>query len=260
MAMVPGRNTVDGRCGFAPPVFFPPAIPAKGMGEGNPSRRGAWPLDGTTIEGREGMEYITVKREAADEFIEKKSRFIGTCRPVQTEKEALEFIARLKSQYWDATHNVYAYILRENGIQRFSDDGEPQGTAGIPVIDTLKKAGVVDAVVVATRYFGGTLLGGGGLIRAYSHTASIALAAAKKITMRECLLLALSCDYSLYGKVASLVPEAGGGVGDTQFLERVNLRFHLDPAALPALEKRLADATSGRCALVEEGKQFFPFE
>ena len=114
--------------------------------------------------------------------------------------------------------------------------------------------------MVATRYFGGTLLGGGGLIRAYSHTASIALAAAKKITMRECLLLALSCDYSLYGKVASLVPEAGGVVDDTQFLERVNLRFHLDPAALPALEKRLADATSGRCALVEEGKQFFPFE
>lgn len=135
----------------------------------------------------------------------------------------------------------------------------PQGTAGIPVIDTLKKAGVVDAVVVATRYFGGILLGGGGLIRAYSHTASIALAAAHKITMRECLLLSLSCDYSLYGKVAALVPENGGVVDGTEFLERVNLRFHLDPEQLPALEKRLADATSGRCALVEEGKRFFPF-
>ena len=123
----------------------------------------------------------------------------------------------------------------------------------------LKKAGVVDAVVVATRYFGGILLGGGGLIRAYSHTASIALAAAHKITMRECLLLSLSCDYSLYGKVAALVPENGGVVDGTEFLERVNLRFHLDPEQLPALEKRLADATSGRCALVEEGKRFFPF-
>ena len=120
------------------------------------------------------MEYVTVEREAVDEFIEKKSRFIGSCRPVQTEEEALDFIAKLKSQYWDASHNVYAYILREGNIARFSDDGEPQGTAGIPVIDTLKKAGVVDAVVVATRYFGGILLGGGGLIRAYSHTASIA--------------------------------------------------------------------------------------
>lgn len=101
------------------------------------------------------MEYVTVEREAADEFVEKKSRFIGTCRPVKTEQEALDFIAGLKSRYWDATHNVYAYILREGNIARFSDDGEPQGTAGIPVIDTLKKAGVVDAVVVATRYFGG---------------------------------------------------------------------------------------------------------
>ena len=206
------------------------------------------------------MEYLTVKEENSDQFVEKKSRFIGTCRPVKTEEEALEFIARLKSKYWDASHNVYAYILRENGVQRFSDDGEPQGTAGIPVMDTLKKAGVVDAVVVATRYFGGILLGGGGLIRAYSHTASIALAAAHKVTMRECLLLSLSCDYSLYGKVAALVPENGGVVDGTEFLERVQLRFHLDPALLPALERRLADATSGRCALVEEGKRFFPFD
>lgn len=213
----------------------------------------------TQGKGERAVEYVTVEREAADEFIEKKSRFIGSCRPVQTEEEALDFIAKLKSQYWDASHNVYAYILREGNIARFSDDGEPQGTAGIPVIDTLKKAGVVDAVVVATRYFGGILLGGGGLIRAYSHTASIALAAARKITMRECLLLSLSCDYSLYGKVAALVPENGGVVDGTEFLERVNLRFHLDPEQLPALEKRLADATSGRCALLEEGKRFFPF-
>lgn len=205
------------------------------------------------------MEYITVERESADEFVEKKSRFIGTCRPVKTEEEALEFIARLKSQYWDANHNVYAYVLREGNIQRFSDDGEPQGTAGIPVIDTLKKSGVVDAVVVATRYFGGILLGGGGLIRAYSHTASIALAAAKKIVMRECLLLSVSCDYSLYGKAAGLIPELGGVVDDTEFLERVKLSFHLDPEKLPPLEKRLADATSGRCVVQEEGKCFFPF-
>ena len=106
------------------------------------------------------MEYITVRQWGQAEFVEKKSRFIGTCQPVKTEKEALEFIAQMKGSYWDASHNVYAYILREGGIQRFSDDGEPQGTAGIPVIDTLKKAGVTDAVVVATRYLGGYLLGG----------------------------------------------------------------------------------------------------
>ena len=105
------------------------------------------------------MEYITVRQAGAAEFVERKSRFIGSCRPVETEEEALAFIAEKKSRYWDASHNVYAYILREGNIQRFSDDGEPQGTAGIPVIEAMKKAGVTDAVVVATRYFGGILLG-----------------------------------------------------------------------------------------------------
>ncbi len=205
------------------------------------------------------MEYLTVKEENSDQFVEKKSRFIGTCRPVKTEEEALDFIARMKSRYWDASHNVYAYILRENGVQRFSDDGEPQGTAGIPVMDTLKKAGVVDVAVVATRYFGGILLGGGGLIRAYSHTATIALAAARKVAMRECLLLELPCDYGFYGKAAGLIPECGGVVDDTQFLEQVTLRFHLEPQLLPALEKKLADSSSGRVSVKQAGQRFFPF-
>lgn len=205
------------------------------------------------------MEYTTVAQENAEEFIEKKSRFIGSCRPVQTEEQALEFIARKKTQYWDASHNVYAYILRENGVQRFSDDGEPQGTAGIPVLDTLKKAGVVDVVVVATRYFGGILLGGGGLIRAYSHTASIALAAAKKITMRECLLLSVACSYSSYGRVQGLIPEGGGVIDETLFLEGVTLRFHLAPERFDPLNRSILDATGGASAIQEEGKRFFAF-
>lgn len=205
------------------------------------------------------MEYTTVAQENAEEFIEKKSRFIGSCRPVQTEEQALEFIARKKTQYWDASHNVYAYILRENGVQRFSDDGEPQGTAGIPVLDTLKKAGVVDVAVVATRYFGGILLGGGGLIRAYSHTASIALAAAKKITMRECLLLSVACSYSSYGRVQGLIPEGGGVIDETLFLEDVTLRFHLAPERFDSLNRSILDATGGASAIQEEGKRFFAF-
>ncbi|WP_369297049.1 YigZ family protein [uncultured Neglectibacter sp.] len=205
------------------------------------------------------MEYLTVQAEGQDEFIEKKSRFIGSCRPVKTEQEALDFIAALKTKYWDASHNVYAYILRESGVQRFSDDGEPQGTAGIPVMDTLKKSGVTDVVVVATRYFGGILLGGGGLIRAYSHTATIALEAARKVTMRECLLLSASCDYSLYGRVQGVIPECGGVIDDTEFLENVTLRFHLAPEELGAFQKRLADATSGKGIVKEEGKRFFEF-
>lgn len=205
------------------------------------------------------MEYLTVQAEGQDEFMEKKSRFIGSCRPVKTEQEALDFIAALKTKYWDASHNVYAYILRESGVQRFSDDGEPQGTAGIPVMDTLKKSGVTDVVVVATRYFGGILLGGGGLIRAYSHTATIALEAARKVTMRECLLLSASCDYSLYGRVQGVIPECGGVIDDTEFLENVTLRFHLAPEELGAFQKRLADATSGKGIVKEEGKRFFEF-
>ena len=206
------------------------------------------------------MEYRTVRDLGRAEFVEKKSRFIGTCRPVKTEEEALAFIAQVKSQYWDASHNVYAYILRDSGVQRFSDDGEPQGTAGIPVIETMKKAGLVDVALVATRYFGGILLGGGGLIRAYSHTATIALAAAQKVAMRECLLLELPCDYGFYGKAAGLIPECGGVVDDTQFLENVTLSFHLDPADLPALSKKLADQSSGRFSLVEKGRAFYPFD
>ncbi len=205
------------------------------------------------------MEYITVLEEGAAEFTEKKSRFIGTCRPVTTEEEALRFIAEMKKKYWDASHNVYAYILREGGVQRFSDDGEPQGTAGIPVIETMKKAGVTDAVLVATRYFGGILLGGGGLIRAYSHTASVGLSAAKKAAMRQCLLLSVRCDYSLYGKLQGLNPECGGIVDDTEFLEDVSIRFHLAPESLEALEKRLADATGGRACVQKDGEKFFPF-
>ncbi len=205
------------------------------------------------------MEYLTVHGEAADEFVEKKSRFIGSCRPVKSEEEALEFIAALKTKYWDASHNVYAYSIRETGVQRFSDDGEPQGTAGIPVLDTLKKSGITDVVVVATRYFGGILLGGGGLIRAYSHTASIALAAAGKVIMRECLLLSVSCDYSLYGRVQGVVPECGGVIDDTEFLENITVRFHLAPEELGRLEKRLADATAGACGIRQEGKSFFEF-
>ena len=113
-------------------------------------------------------EYKTVRKNAQDQFVEKRSRFIGYACPVQTEQEALDFITSKKSEHWDASHNVYAYILRD-GTMRFSDDGEPQGTAGIPVLDVLRKSGVTDVVTVATRYFGGILLGGGGRSCVFAH-------------------------------------------------------------------------------------------
>ena len=204
-------------------------------------------------------EYKTVRKNAQDQFVEKRSRFIGYACPVQTEQEALDFIASKKSEHWDASHNVYAYILRD-GTMRFSDDGEPQGTAGMPVLDVLRKSGVTDVVTVATRYFGGILLGGGGLVRAYSHTASIALQAAQIITMRECLLLSLTCDYGQYGRVASLVSECGGVTDDTVFEEKVTVKFHLAPELLGTFRKKLADATNGQVDVTEDGKKFFEFE
>lgn len=205
-------------------------------------------------------EYRTIAQAAQDEFVEKRSRFIGYARPVQTEEEAQAFIAEMKSRHWDATHNVYAYILREGNIQRYSDDGEPQGTAGIPTLDVLQKSHVTDVAVVVTRYFGGILLGGGGLVRAYSHGASIALKAAGIITMKECSLLMLSCDYSRYGRVSSLIPECGGIIDDTDFAGDVTLSFHMAPELMGSFARKLADATNGQVTFEECGSQYFVME
>ena len=194
-----------------------------------------------------------------DKFEEKRSKFTGRLWHVETPEQATAKIKEMRDTYWDATHHCYAYILREGNIMRYSDDGEPQGTAGIPVLDVLQKSGVTDVVVVATRYFGGILLGGGGLVRAYSHTASIALQAAEIVTMRECLMLRVVCDYSQYGRVAALVPECGGVVDDTVFEERVALCFHMAPEDRGSFDKKLADATNGQAAAEETGKKYFEF-
>ncbi len=205
-------------------------------------------------------EYRTIAAQAQDEFVERRSRFIGYAKPVQTEEEATAFIAEMKSKHWDATHNVYAYVLREGQLQRYSDDGEPQGTAGIPVLDVLQKSHVTDVVVVVTRYFGGILLGGGGLVRAYSHSASIALKAAGIITMKECTLLCLTCDYSQYGRVGALIPECGGMMDSTDFTEVVTIRFHMPPENISIFSKKLADATNGQVSFEQEGQEFFRIE
>lgn len=202
-------------------------------------------------------EYKTVLERADDEFVERRSRFIGHAAPVKTEEEAIAFINEMKAKYWDASHNVYAYCLRDGQIKRYSDDSEPQGTAGIPTLDVLLKSGVTDTVVVVTRYFGGVLLGAGGLVRAYSHGASIALEAAGVVTMRECIIASLSCDYNQYGRLQALVPECGGTVDDAEFGEHVTMRFHLTQEELNRMRPMLADATCGSVEVQEEGKNFF---
>ena len=157
-------------------------------------------------------DYKTVLENAKDEFVEKRSRFIGYCRPVKTEKEAVDFINEIRSEHWNATHNVYAYSLREGNIKRYSDDGEPSGTAGMPVLDVIVKNEIYDVAVVVTRYFGGVLLGTGGLVRAYSHGSKIALEAAQIVMMQNCLMCECECAYNQYGKVSSLIMGLGAEV------------------------------------------------
>ena len=191
-------------------------------------------------------EYKTIKSASSDEFIVKKSRFIGYVKPVKTQDEALEFIAEIKSKHWDATHNVYAYTLKEGGIRRFSDDGEPQGTAGIPSLDVLLKEEVVDCCVVVTRYFGGIMLGAGGLVRAYSHGAKIALDAGGIITMSLCKIVKVVTDYNFYGRLVPLICEEGGIVEDTQFTDNVEVTFRIPEDKVPFFESRLVDVSCGK--------------
>lgn len=191
-------------------------------------------------------EYKTIKEASSDEFIVKKSRFIGYVKPVKTQEEALEFIGEIKSKHWDATHNVYAYTLREGGVRRFSDDGEPQGTAGIPSLDVLLKEEVVDCCVVVTRYFGGIMLGAGGLVRAYSHGAKIALDAGGIITMSLCKIVRVVTDYNFYGRLVPLICEEGGIVEDTQFTDNVEVTFRIPQDKVPFFESRLVDVSCGK--------------
>lgn len=202
-------------------------------------------------------DYKTVLENASDEFVEKRSRFIGYCKPVKTEQEAIDFINAKRSEHWNATHNVYAYSLREGNIKRYSDDGEPSGTAGMPVLDVIVKNEIFDVVVVVTRYFGGVLLGTGGLVRAYSHGSKIAVEAAKPVIMQNCLVCEARCAYNQYGKVSSLIIGVGAAVDDTIYESDVLVKFHIKPDLLGTLNKKLADATSGEVTVEQKDEQYF---
>ena len=190
--------------------------------------------------------YTTIQGPSQDEFIERRSRFIGKLRPVQTEEEAVAFINECKSTYWDAAHNVYAYLLREGQIRRYSDDGEPQGTGGVAGLEVLQREGLVDVVCVVTRYFGGILLGAGGLIRAYSHGAKLAVDAAQRRVMSPCTELAMEMGYDFYGKVSHLLPQFGACTLASDFGALVCLRVLLKDSQVEGFEKALAEQTAAR--------------
>ena len=198
--------------------------------------------------------YKTLEKSSSDEFIVKKSRFIGYAAPVKTNDEAVAFINSIKAKHRDATHNVYAYCLREGQIRRYSDDGEPQGTAGLPVLDVLLKEGVTDCAVVATRYFGGILLGASGLVRAYTNTAKIGIDSAGIITMAPCKIAKLICDYNFYGRIQPLICENGGIIEDVDFSENVRLTFRIPAESFESLDAAIFDKSCGkiRCRVTGE--------
>ncbi len=190
--------------------------------------------------------YKTIEREAVDEYIVKKSRFLGYAKPVTTAEQAVAFIEQIKKKHWDATHNVYAYVLREGQTRRYSDDGEPQGTAGIPALDVLLKAELTDLCVVCTRYFGGIMLGAGGLVRAYGHTAKLAAQAGGIITMARCTVGEVVCDYTYYGRLVPLLCSEGAVVEDTVFADSVTVRFKIPADRFAALSAAVTDTSFGK--------------
>ena len=190
--------------------------------------------------------FTTLSGEAEVEFEEKKSVFIGHAIRTDTEEEAQEYIKQMKKRYNDATHNVFAYAMRGGIVARYSDDGEPQGTSGMPTLDAIRKSGVDNACVVITRYFGGTLLGAGGLVRAYSHTASLALEAAGIVTYEPYSEYSLTCGYSEYQKYLAYFTDKGILIDDTVFEAQVTVRF--------ALKRRLGEQVVSKITEMSYGK------
>ncbi len=202
-------------------------------------------------------EYLTVRAEASAELEEKKSRFIATVKPVVSEEEAQSFVNGLKSRYWDAAHNVYAYYICGNNIlQKFSDDGEPSGTAGLPVLEALKKLEVQDAAVVVTRYFGGTLLGAAGLVRAYGKSAALGIEAAGIVKRQLCIEAWIALDYSLLGKVQAIVASKGYRIKDTVYAQNVDLYLHVPVDEYEAFSALLTEATNAR-AFIQAGEKAY---
>ena len=172
-------------------------------------------------------EYRTVRMAAEGEYEEKRSRFIGSIIPCKTETEALDFIAKRRSETFGARHNVYAYILRDNNLSRYSDDGEPHSTAGMPTLDVLKKQGLTDCCVVVTRYFGGVLLGTGGLVRAYTTATRMAVEKAGIAVMRECYACRVMCPYFDHSQVERLIADCNGRVNGCEFTNEVKGNFSI---------------------------------
>ena len=203
-------------------------------------------------------EYYVPAGDSETEFTEKRSRFIGQIKPVETEAEARAFVEEIKRRHHDARHNCWCYLLREGGVLRYSDDGEPQGTAGQPMLEVFRREGVENVCCVVTRYFGGVLLGTGGLLRAYTRSAKDALAAAGIAVVRQWARTAVECPYPFLERVKGEVAAAQGILGEIEYGAQVRIPALLPVEQWPAYAARITELTGGKVAAEHLGETFQP--
>ena len=202
-------------------------------------------------------EYFIPAGAGEAEFVEKRSSFLGHVRYVETEDEAKAFVTEMKKKFYDARHNCWCYIIKDGAV-RYSDDGEPQGTAGIPMLEVLKREGVTNVVCVVTRYFGGVLLGTGGLLRAYTKSAKDALDAAGICVVRRWVKAEIACSYAMLERLKTECTAIGGVVADIEYSADVCLKLLLPEDKADAFSQRTADVTAGTSALKITGEEFKP--
>ena len=200
--------------------------------------------------------FCTIARESREEFEEKRSIFIGHAKPVKCEEEAAEFIKAKKKEFADATHNVYAYMIGDGTVSRYSDDGEPQGTSGMPTLNSIRMSGITDVCVVITRYFGGILLGAGGLVRAYSTAASMALEAGGVSVFERYIEYETTCSYSDYQKIQVILQSADTIIDSTDFGSDIVIKFAVAEDKAEKLKLNITETFAARVILKEIGERF----
>ena len=205
------------------------------------------------------MEYRTIEERCEARFVEKKSEFIGYLAHVSTEDEAIEFVNEIRAMHRKATHNCYAYILRENSTARHSDDGEPSGTAGMPIYEVLRKEELCDVACVVTRYFGGIMLGGGGLVRAYTRGAKDAVNAARIQVMAMAARVEITVDYSLYGRLPQIFSEFDTRTESEEFADMVRITVCVREELADSFMDKLVDSCNGKISVSVAQKIWYDF-
>ena len=205
-------------------------------------------------------KYLTALGRSEAEYTEKRSKFIATLCHCENEEQAMAFIDEMRSKYWDARHNVFAYSVNKGVSARFSDDGEPHGTAGKPILDVINGSGVTDIAIVVTRYFGGILLGTGGLVRAYSKSAKDSISNAKLAEMIPCTVFETDCEYTDHQRLSSLIESCGGVTENSDYTDKVKLTYYFKDTDIDGFLPKLSETFSARITAKEVEKRISPIE